>query len=233
MLSGIGPTDHLKDFNIPLIKDLPVGFNLQDHVGLSMGFATDKPIILDLANSLLENMTYELFQKGPLSSVGAEITAFLNSKFQTSMDSQPDLQITPTSAISRSDSGENRAENATSDEPNETMSLPIVNENTFSILLMLNRPESRGRVLLRSNNPFDKPVLRMNYFDKETDVERLADGGRIILELMETKAFKSINARYVNISVPLCPKVEILDEKYFECIMRLLKCQDQSTLEKP
>ncbi|RXG67729.1 hypothetical protein Avbf_17361 [Armadillidium vulgare] len=53
--------------------------------------------------------------------------------------------------------------------------LPIVNENTFSILLGLNRPESRGRVLLRSNNPFDKPVLRMNYFDKETDVERLAD----------------------------------------------------------
>ncbi|RXG51149.1 Oxygen-dependent choline dehydrogenase [Armadillidium vulgare] len=42
------------------------------------------------------------------------------------------------------------------------------------------------------------------------------DGGRIVLELMETKAFKSINARYVNISVPLCPKVEILNEKYFE-----------------
>ncbi|RXG71039.1 Glucose dehydrogenase [FAD, quinone] [Armadillidium vulgare] len=49
---------------------------------------------------------------------------------------------------------------------------------------------------------------------------RLADGGRIVLELMKTKSFKSINARYVNISVPLCPKVEILDEKYFECVMR-------------
>ncbi|RXG50764.1 Glucose dehydrogenase [FAD, quinone] [Armadillidium vulgare] len=119
-------------------------------------------------------------------------------------------------------------------KPNETMFLPIDNENTFSIILLLNRPDSRGRVLLRSNNPFDKPVLRMNYFDKEKDMERLADdcikinnifqtdfdGGRIILELMETKAFKSINARYVNISVPMCPKVEILDEKYFECVIR-------------
>ncbi|RXG60821.1 Oxygen-dependent choline dehydrogenase [Armadillidium vulgare] len=131
------------------------------------------------------------------------------------------------------------------------MALPIVNENAFSILLGLNRPESRGRVLLRSNNPFDKPVLRMNFFDEENDVERLADdrikvsnifqtdfdGGRIILELMETKAFKSINARYVNISVPLCPKVEILDEKYFECVIRVhgiagLRVVDASIMPK-
>ncbi|KAL7643829.1 UNVERIFIED_CONTAM: hypothetical protein RMT77_005835 [Armadillidium vulgare] len=134
------------------------------------------------------------------------------------MDSQPDLQII--SVLPTFVTGQEIGGNEISDKPNEPMSLPIVNENTFSILLGLNRPESRGRVLLRSNNPFDKPVLRMNYFDKETDVERLAGGGRFVLELMETKAFKSINARYVNISVPLCPKVEILNEKYFECVMR-------------
>ncbi|KAB7493789.1 hypothetical protein Anas_04609 [Armadillidium nasatum] len=45
-------------------------------------------------------------------------------------------------------------------------------------------------------------------------------GGRIVLEMMKTEAFKSINARYVNISAPLCPNVEALSDKYFECIMR-------------
>lgn len=36
MLSGIGPKDHLKEMNIPVVHDAPgVGQNLQDHVGMA------------------------------------------------------------------------------------------------------------------------------------------------------------------------------------------------------
>jgi choline dehydrogenase-like flavoprotein len=55
MLSGVGPADHLKSFNIPVIADLPVGNNLQDHISLGgMVFTINKvffffyPIISDI-----------------------------------------------------------------------------------------------------------------------------------------------------------------------------------------
>ena len=33
MLSGVGPASHLRHHGIPVLADLPVGYNLQDHYG--------------------------------------------------------------------------------------------------------------------------------------------------------------------------------------------------------
>lgn len=44
MLSGIGPQEHLRRLGIPLVADLPVGSNLQDHIYPSVYFDIDKPV---------------------------------------------------------------------------------------------------------------------------------------------------------------------------------------------
>lgn len=46
MLSGIGPKDHLTEMGIPVLADLDVGKNLQDHVGLGgLAFLINKEVI--------------------------------------------------------------------------------------------------------------------------------------------------------------------------------------------
>ena len=46
MLSGVGPAEHLNSLSIPVLQDLPVGQNLQDHVWTHVG-----PFTLDTGHS--------------------------------------------------------------------------------------------------------------------------------------------------------------------------------------
>lgn len=49
MLSGIGPADHLKQMNIPVIKDLPVGKKMYDHITfMGLQFTITEPYSFQL-----------------------------------------------------------------------------------------------------------------------------------------------------------------------------------------
>jgi choline dehydrogenase-like flavoprotein len=52
MLSGVGRSDHLNSLGIPVIQNLPVGDNLQDHVALGgMVFTVNKVKEYGLVNN--------------------------------------------------------------------------------------------------------------------------------------------------------------------------------------
>lgn len=75
MHSGIGPSDQLKDHDIPLVQDLPVGQNLHDHCATSISFsrteaASTRPAYLrDKSAQARAREQWDKDQTGPLSVV--------------------------------------------------------------------------------------------------------------------------------------------------------------------
>ena len=59
----------------------------------------------------------------------------------------------------------------------------------FSIHPVLNRPRSRGRVELRSANPFDAPKIQPNYLSDRRDVDTLVEGLKIAYTLGNSPPF--------------------------------------------
>ena len=48
---------------------------------------------------------------------------------------------------------------------------PLAYRDTWSVIPMILRPKSRGRVLLRSSNPYDKPIFHAGYFTHPEDIK--------------------------------------------------------------
>ncbi len=95
-LSGIGPGELLREFGVPVVRDMPgVGADLQDHFYVRLAFRCTKPITMnDIANSpvrrTLAGAQYVFFRSGPLSSNGVCAGAFARS--DPRLD-RPDLQF--------------------------------------------------------------------------------------------------------------------------------------------
>lgn len=73
MLSGIGPAHHLEEMGIPLLKDLPVGKFMQDHLTfVGLIFTIDQNITLNVQSALTTKSLrdYLQFGTGPLTGLG-------------------------------------------------------------------------------------------------------------------------------------------------------------------
>ncbi|XP_022908663.1 glucose dehydrogenase [FAD, quinone]-like [Onthophagus taurus] len=224
MLSGVGPKEELIKHNIPLIQDLRVGFNLQDHVGLGgLTFLIDEPISITLeriyaASPLLQ---YAVMGSGPLTILGGvEGLAFVNTKYVNASDDYPDIEFHFVSGATSSDAGAQlRKAHGLSEEFYNKVFEPISNRDAFSFIPMLLRPRSRGVIKLRSSNPFDYPLIYPNYFADEHDLKTLIDGARIGVALGYTKAFRKHGSRHHKF--PQCSHIPEYTDQYFECMIRL------------
>ncbi|KAG8222616.1 hypothetical protein J437_LFUL002609 [Ladona fulva] len=177
MLSGIGPEEHLRQMGIPVIANLRVGENLQDHVAMGgLTFLVNDTVSLD-SNRIVKDreaiVQYAQERKGPLSVPGGvEAIAFLDTPLprREKFADFPDVELF---FLGGSLTSQNTLQKAFGirDDLYSAVYSPIEGIDGWMVFPMLLRPRSRGRILLRSKDPFQKPLIYANYFEDPQDIE--------------------------------------------------------------
>ena len=86
---GVGPVDHLAEHGIPVQSDLPVGLNLQDHIGTgALTFTVEQPVsvVQTRYEDIRTVLKYAMLGGGPVSLMGGaevNILKILNILFIT------------------------------------------------------------------------------------------------------------------------------------------------------
>ncbi|KAK5638302.1 hypothetical protein RI129_012597 [Pyrocoelia pectoralis] len=223
MLSGIGPREHLETFGIPVLSNLRVGDNLQDHVGLGgYTFIIDQPISFNKERyqRLDVAMEYILNERGPLTSFGIEAVAFVNTKYAPKSGTWPDIQFHFAGSSVNSDGEQVKKITGLRDSVYNTVYKPLINVDTWTILPLLLRPKSKGWVRLKSKDPTTPIDINPNYFTHREDIDTLIAGIRIGLNLSDTAAFQRFHSKCHRTPFPGCGQYPFDSDEYWECSIR-------------
>jgi choline dehydrogenase len=175
MLSGVGPAQHLRQFNIPVVVDLPgVGQNLQDHLVIGAVYVCRRPVSLDGAGSLADLLRFLVLRRGRLTSNVGEAGGFVRTDAAAPL---LDLQLM-FGPVYFLDHG-----------------LTHPAGHGFSLGGYLLRPRSKGYVALRSSHPLAPPVIQPNYLADEHDLSVLVEGFRLVRRIARAKAFDASRGR--------------------------------------
>ncbi|XP_048768069.2 glucose dehydrogenase [FAD, quinone]-like [Ostrea edulis] len=227
MLSGIGPKEHLESKGIPVVADLPVGDNLQDHVMTFLEFHDNSSTVASLAkvSSPITILQYLAMKSGSLGKTHLEGTAFLTddeilppySQFHfSSIAYAPEI----TQLFIDNLNIDKKLKQGKEKEFQEKIDKNI---GTFIVLPILLHPKSRGTIRLQSDDPFDPPLIDPNYLDHPDDIKTFLRGVRKCLRLGNTEAFQSIGASPqdpLEAYTPQCDEFPIDSDEYWFCRLR-------------
>lgn len=226
MLSGVGPREHLQQMGIPVIKDLPVGFNLQDHVALGgLTFLVNESVSLRSDRVLRDEKSLYEFIKHHRSWAsipgGCEALGFIDLYDPANPDGYPNLELLFISGTLASEPTLKKNFGIRDDVYNY-MYKSIENKDGYMIFPMVLRPKSKGRVQLRDSNPFHAPSIDLGYFSVPADLDILTQGVKIAIQLSKTKAFQKYNAHLFSRKIPNCKQFQFASDDYWQCQAREL-----------
>ncbi|MBT6512990.1 MAG: choline dehydrogenase [Rhodospirillaceae bacterium] len=176
LLSGVGDAQHLSEHELPVVAHVPsVGREMEDHLIVPIMFTAKKSVSvaskLHLLGRWALGLQWLLFKSGLGTSNFCETGCFFSSS-----DDVPYANMQHEFYPLRADIGDADSNFA----------------DGFMFSMGLMRPESRGRVRLKSANPLEYPLFRFNYLDSMQDRKEMVDGVRRTREMVSQKAWDEL-----------------------------------------
>lgn len=225
MLSGVGPAEHLQSLGIPVVADLPVGKNLQDHIYPAVPFKVDRKISLVQRRvvTLPNLISYLSLGRGPLTALGGvEGLAFIKTKFANLTDDWPDFQIHMLTGSLVSDDGQTfRRVQGVTEALYEQVYVPYQTYDTFSMYPVLLRPKSRGYLKLRSNNPNDPPIINPRYLTHPEDILAMVEAMKISIAVGLAPSYRQYGSELFGTVFPGCEIYKLYSDPYLACAARV------------
>lgn len=222
MLSGIGPKAQLEQHKIKVVKDLAVGQNLQDHVyvPLFFGFKKLKNMVDEkiLSDQLFKYLTT---RSGPFAYLNSlDLVGFVDSK--SINGTKADIEYhhhaferkSPTFLFFLRAIGYEDIVVQKLMEHNEKYHISVV-------WVVLANPKSTGEIVLRSNEPAEKPKIIPRYFEQAEDRETIIRGINLYAGFEESVSFKENEVQLVKINLPECPYT-YKSHEYWQCYTRMM-----------
>ena len=172
-LSGVGPSELLGRYNVPIVRALEgVGENLQDHLQARVIFECTKPIT---TNDILRSwwrtsamgLRYVFTRSGPMA-VGINQGGMF-ARTDPSL-TRPDVQF-HFATLSSDTAGSN-----------------VHPFSGFTMSVCQLQPESRGHVRMKSADPLAAPAMQPRYLSTERDRSTIVAGIRLARKLAATRA---------------------------------------------
>lgn len=225
---------------IPLKQDLPVGHNLQDHLGVYLGpFYVSPPaqtlrMERDLSPSSFSSWLTS--GTGPLSSSGVQASGTFTSSIAASrgQPAWPDVHLF-LFGYSSTSSVANLVAHAFNLEPVEMQEYykqgDVDGRDSFYLIVTGARPLSRGWVRLKSSIPGDPPLIQPNYLGdggNQTDLAVLLEAVKRSVEMVEdsTSMGKNLGAVFTNDKLPGCELFEMRSDEYWKCYISRYRLVD-------
>ncbi|GIY53598.1 hypothetical protein CDAR_58322 [Caerostris darwini] len=225
MLSGIGPRHHLQQLGIPVLADLPVGYNLQDHIypgGIHVLIDSPVSILQPRIINLKDINNFILFGRGPFTTLGGvETLGFIHTKYMNASLDWPDVEIHFVSGSPVSDGGQTfQRVMGVSEELWNSFYKPYVFRDTFSMNPVLLRPKSKGYIKLRSTDPYDPPIIDPKYLTHPQDILTMVDSMKICLSAMNTPSIQKVGGKLFESPLPGCDQFPRHTDQFLECLAR-------------